>query len=400
MRLPEQDLINEVLPDYKTDAVVRLNKCLYGLVQSPREFFLHFSGVLTKIGFDQSKYDPCLWLKVKNGTLVAAIAIFVDDCSIAASASEVSAIKRDLQLNFEMTDGGPISWFLGVRINYDPERGHMALDQGAAIARLLEHYYMQHCTTVSTPIETRLVGDPTEMTQEESIYMQNKNYRALVGSMLYLLFTRPDIAYAVNQLARHLNNPRRVHWLAALRVLKYLKGTSEYSLNYQRQEEPTLVAYSDADWAGDINTRRSTTGFVFTLCGAAVAWRTKLQTSVALSTCEAELMALSDTTREAVFLRQLASELQLPHAHEPTTINEDNQAALQVVKDHRFSERTKHVAIRHFFVREKVAEGTIKVEYCSTDQMIADIFTKPLQRILFDRLRAKLGLRPNTKSDP
>lgn len=400
MRLPEQNLIDEALPDFMSDAVVRLNKCLYGLVQSPREFFKHFSAVLKKIGFTQSTMDPCLWLKHHLGKLIAAIAIFVDDAAIAAAEGEVANIKLALQQNFDMTDGGPISWFLGVRLNYDVAAGSMSLDQGAAISRLLSQFNMSDCSPVSTPIETRLTRDPTVMGQEERIFMQNKDYRGLVGSTLYLLFTRPDMTYAVNQLTRHVNDPRRAHWLAAMRVLKYLRGTINLALHYQREEEPAagIIGYSDADWGGDTETRRSTTGFVFLLCGGAVSWKTKLQTSVALSTCEAELMALSDAAREAIWLRQLAIELQLPSSSEPVLINEDNQAALQLVRDQRFSERTKHVALRHFFAREQVAEGTIAVDYCSTERMVADIFTKPALRVLFERLCALLGLRQPANS--
>lgn len=182
-----------------------------------------------------------------------------------------------------------------------------------------------------------------------------------------------------------------------MRVLKYLKSSNNLALHFNRQGKPDdsvqLQAYSDADWAGDVESRRSTTGFVFTLCGSAVTWRSKLQTSVALSTCEAEVVALSETAREAIWLHQLGQELGfLPNT--PVVIHEDNQAALQLVADQRFSERTKHVAIRHFFVREQVARGTLSVTYCPTSEMIADIFTKPLARILFERLRLMLGLKP------
>lgn len=395
LRLPEQDLINDILPEFKADAVVRLNKCLYGLVQSPREFYLHFTNVLSKIGFTQSSLDPCLWLKHQNSKLVSAIAIFVDDCAIAASASEVTDIKQALQQNFEMTDGGPISWFLGVQLDHNLDKGTLTLNQGAAIKRLLTMYNMDSCSSVSTPIESRLLREAEAPSHEDVTFMQGKKYRALVGSLLYLNFTRPDIAFAVNQLARHVNDPRRSHWTAAVRVLRYLSGTVSMALRYQREEEPTgatITAYSDADWAGDTETRRSTTGFVFMLCGGAISWRTKLQSSVSLSTCEAELMALSETTKEAIWLRALMTEFDTQTGQLPVTINEDNQAALQLVADQRFSERTKHVAIRHFFVREQAACGTIKVKYCSTEHMLADMFTKPLGRVIFERLRAAIGL--------
>jgi hypothetical protein len=368
---------------------------LYGLVQSPREFYLHFTKVITKMGFTQSGLDPCLWLKVEHGRLVAAIAIYVDDCAIAAISREIPGIKAALQRSFSMTDGGPISWFLGVQLRRDTSAGTLTLDQSAAINRLLSRYSMGDCAPVSIPMDTRLARVSEAIPQEERVFMQNKNYRALVGSLLYLLFTRPDIAYSVNQLTRHLHDPRRCHWVAAIRVLKYLRGTIDLVLCFRREEESSLasiVGWTDADWGMDTETRRSTTGFVFMICGAAISWKTKLQSVVALSTCEAELISLSEASREAIWLKRLGIELMLPSASTPIVINEDNQAALQIVRDHRFSERTKHVALHHFFVRGEVANENLAVQYCSTDKMIADIMTKPLLRVAFQRLRTLLGL--------
>jgi len=244
-------------------------------------------------------------------------------------------------------------------------------------------------------MDARLIIDTSPLEQEERTFMLGKPYRALVGSLLYLLFTRPDITFSVNQLTRHLDNPRRSHWTAALRLLKYLRGTATLTLHYQRQEESSfsLVGYSDSDWGGCTTTRKSTTGYAFLLCGAAISWKTKLQPSVALSTCEAELMALSEAGREAIWLRCMSDELAQRFASDPVPINEDNQAARLLVQDRRFSERTKHVALRHFFVREEVGNGTIIVPYCPTHLMIADILTKALQRVIFERLRSMLGLR-------
>jgi hypothetical protein len=395
MRLPEQALVDENLPEYRSSPLVRLNKTLYGLVQSPREFYKYLSKILAGLGLTQSAQDPCLWLCVREGRLVCAVAFYVDDICIVCVEEEINGYKSALQSNFDMTDGGEISWFLGVQVRRDITAGTFALDQSAAILRLLSHNSMADCAPIATPMDARLLIQTAPMDEEERAFMSCKPYRALVGSLLYLLFTRPDLAYAVNQLTRHLNDPRRCHWTAALRVLKYLRGTVDLVLCFQREEENhlfTLIGYSDADWAGDVASRRSTTGYVFLLCGAAISWKTKLQTSVALSTCEAELMALSDAGREAIWLKRMSGELVQQFSSEPITINEDNQAARLLVQDQRFSERTKHVALRHFFVREEVAKGTITVPYCPTNLMIADILTKALQRVAFERLRRMLGL--------
>jgi hypothetical protein len=284
---------------------------------------------------------------------------------------------------------------LGVRLVQDVSGGVFSLDQGSSIRRLLEQYAMADCRSVATPADANLQPITTDSSPEDRLFMQDKDYRAVVGSVLYFLFTRPDIAFAVNQLTRHLNDPRRVHWTAAMRVLKYLRGTATLGLTYRREEEKgkaTITGYADADWAGDTVTRRSTSGFVFMLCSAAISWRTKLQASVALSTCEAELMALAASVQEAIWLRRLTTDLHLESARDPMTLFEDNQGAIELIKNFRFSERTKHVALRYFFIREKIANGEYVVEYCDTTKMLADIFTKALNKTAFERIRTKLGL--------
>lgn len=389
MQLPEQDLINKHVPDYASSKVVLLKKALYGLVNSPRLWFKSLSSSLEDLGFSQTHSDPCLWIKVRDGRVASFIAFFVDDCACAAPPEEIDALKSSLQQRYRMTDGGPISWFLGVRLRHDISGGKIALDQGTTVTKLLGDYNMLSCKIVSTPS----TGTLPPSTKEPHESMQDKPYRALVGSLLYLLFTRPDIAYAVNQLTRHLNNPSLDHWLAAKWVLRYLRGTTNFGLEYSRSDSPALVGFSDADFAADITTRRSTSGFVFTMNGTAVSWKTKLQPSVSLSTCEAELIALAYCLQEGIWLRRLVHELLLLDQGEPIVLHEDNQGTIALVQNHRFSERSKHVDIRYFFIREHLSSGSFTVEYCPTQHMTADIFTKALPRVAFQHLRAKLGLK-------
>jgi hypothetical protein len=398
MRLPEQGLVSLHLPSFASKTpIVRLRKTLYGLVQSSAKFFKHFSNILKKMSFVQSKHDPCLWIKIEDGTIKAFIGIWVDDCAIAAPPEDIGAIKGHLKTFFDMTDGGPISWFLSIKIKNDMQRGTVTLDQQPTIIRLLQSFDMNNCKAVCTPIEARLVKPTNEPSADDLAFMKGKNYRSLVGSLMYLLFTRPDISFAVNQLTRHLNDPRPDHWRAAIRLLRYLKGTQTLALTYRRPDKDkgqsaVITGFSDADWGGDTETRRSTSGIIFIVCGAAFSWRTKLQTSTALSTCEAELNALTEAAKEAIWVRYLVAEMQATTNDDPVQIFEDNQAAILITENHRFSEKTKHVAIKYFFVREQVANGAIKVTYCPTNEMIADIFTKPLTRIAFETLRLLLGL--------
>jgi hypothetical protein len=398
MKLPEYDLLRKLLPDLPIEGpYVQILKSLYGLRQSPRNFHHHLTDTLRSIGFTQSDADPCLWLKVVENTLVAAIAIFVDDLAIAADACDIADIKDALRRVYKMTDGGPINFFLGVRMHQDLGLGTLSMVQDGAVARLLKAYGMNNAKSVSTPADSTpfYVEDTNTATQEEIDYMADKDLRALVGSLLYLLVTRPDISFSVNRLTRVVNKPRKVHWEAAMRVLRYLAGTANYGITYHREEEnssATLAGYSDADWAGDRTTRRSTTGFVFMLVGGAISYKCKLQRVVALSSCEAELMALAATVQECAWLRRLLIELCLLDPDSPTELFEDNQGAIALVKDRKFSENTKHMDIRNFYVRDEIENKQIKVTYCDTANMLADIFTKPLGRVIFLRLRPRLGV--------
>ena len=178
---------------------------------------------------------------------------------------------------------------------------------------------------------------------------------------------------------------------AAKRILRYQKQTKDLNLTYVRNSPEAIVGYSDADWAGDVQDRRSTSGNVFLLGGGAITWSSRKQSSVALSTVEAEYMALSVATQEAIWLRHLQEELGVTNTG-PTLIYEDNQGAISMAKNPVFHKRTKHVQIRYHFVREAVVQGTITLEYCRTDEMLADSFTKALARDQFEKLRAGIGL--------
>ena len=217
-------------------------------------------------------------------------------------------------------------------------------------------------------------------------------YQSAVGSLLYLSTrSRPDIAFAVGNAARYCAQPTQLHWSAVKRILRYLKGTTHLGLMY-RPDNSTLVGYSDADWAGDTNDRKSTSGYVFMMSGSAISWRSKKQSSVALSTAEAEYIALSSATQEAMWLRQLLSSLKDFPLSEPTIIYEDNQSTICMAKNNQSHGRSKPVDIKFHFVREQVEQQTIKVTYCKSEEMNADIFTKGILNNQFKRLRTKLGM--------
>jgi hypothetical protein len=220
--------------------------------------------------------------------------------------------------------------------------------------------------------------------------------REITGAFMFATtWTRPDLSFGTQQLAMHMAKPRLVHYKVAKRMLRYLRSTLNLGLVYRREEESVanlkLIGYSDADFAGE-EDRKSTTGYCYMIGSSLITWRVVKQTCTALSTAESELVALTRTVQEGLWLMRLCRALGMKE--EPITIYEDNQAAIILAKDNKFSERTKHMDVRYFFVRHKVQDGTVKVHYISTKDQLADFFTKPLGKILFQSLRARLGIGP------
>ena len=216
-------------------------------------------------------------------------------------------------------------------------------------------------------------------------------YQQAIGCLTYITTaTRPDIAAAVGALSQYMSKPSKDHWKGVKRILRYLKGTLKYGLQFSAQEEkPELFGYTGADWAGDVDTRRSTSGYVFQIGSGTVSWSSRKQQTVAKSSTEAEYVALSSATWEAVWLRRLMKDLGR-QMDAPTTIYEDNQGAIELAKNAKFHNRTKHIDICHHFVRERVVSNEIRVIYCPTEDMIADIMTKGLAKLTYVNAVIKL----------
>jgi len=238
---------------------------------------------------------------------------------------------------------------------------------------------------VPLPTHTKLIKEGTLVDTKEMPYMK------LVGSLIYLaVCTRPDIAQAVGALAKYMSVPTEEHWRAAQGVVQYLAGTATLGITYTKGGGP-LMGYCDADYAGDIDSRRSTTGYVFTLSGGAISWSSRLQPTVAVSTAEAEYMAAAYAVKEALWLRVLAGDLDLQDGGS-MIIRCDNKAALTLLTEPIVSARSKHIDILHHFARERAARGEVVFEYCPSEEQVADILTKPLTADKFKAGRKMLGL--------
>ena len=215
-----------------------------------------------------------------------------------------------------------------------------------------------------------------------------------MGSLLYLsTWTRPDISYAVNNVAKFCSKPTQQHWIAVKRIMRYLKGTINAGLRYNKgTADPECTGFSDSDWAGDLDDRKSTSGYIFNIGGAAVSWRSKKQTCVALSTAEAEYMALASAAQEVVWLQQLLAEIDDSKV-KPIIVHEDNQAAIHIAKNPQYHGRTKHIGIKYHYIREQVDKGTVILKHCASGDMVADILTKGLCRDKYTQLRSMSGVQ-------
>jgi Reverse transcriptase (RNA-dependent DNA polymerase) len=365
--------------------VCKLNRSLYGLKQAPRAWYSRFASYLVSLGFVEAKSDTSLFI-LRRGVDTVYLLLYVDD--IILTASSPGLLQRtiaSLQCEFAMKDLGPLHHFLGVAVERRPQG--LFLHQHQYTVDILERAGMSDCKPCSTPVDTQaklsdddgaLVSDGTE-------------YRSLVGALQYLVFTRPDIAYAVQQVCLHMHAPRQPHLTAVKRILRYLRGTLDHGLLLRPSTASELVVYTDADWAGCPDTRRSTSGYAVFLGNNLVSWSSKRQPVVSRSSAEAEYRAVANGVAEAAWLRQLLQELHTPLAR-ATLVYCDNVSAVYLSTNPVQHQRTKHVEIDLHFVRERVAIGDVRVLRVPTASQFADIFTKGLPSTVFSEFRSSLNI--------
>ena len=279
-----------------------------------------------------------------------------------------------------MDNRGDLEWFLGMRI-LKTEKG-ITLDQEKYTQNILEHFNMQDCKPIKTPAENNL---KLEVAQENSARVDSHEFRSLLGSLLYLAKqTRPDIMWITNVLSRFMNDPTVEHFNASKHVLRYLQHDKSLRLFFPSTSNSTLVGETDADWSGDVNDRRSTTGYYFKLGDSegSVSWQVKKQPTVSFSSCEAEYQGLAAAVQESIFLRGLLRELGYEQ-FEPTTIGKDNQSCIKLATNPVLHKRSKHIDTKYQFIREGVNNNSIKLIYTPTDEMAADLLTKssPQQKV-------------------
>ena len=297
----------------------------------------------------------------------------------------IKEFKQAMMTEYEMTDLGLMRYFLGMQVKQ--KAGHIFIYQEKYADDLLKKFRMTDCKPTSTPMGTneKLSKEDGKEKVDETIY------RSLVGSLIYLTNTRPDIQHAVSIVSRFMSKPSKSHFTAAKRILRYVKGTKNFGIIYKAESDCDLIGYTDSDWAGSIDDRKSTTGYIFLLGSKIISWATKKQKTVALSSAEAEYMAATSATCEAVWLRRIMENLH-QRVDRPTKIYCDNMSTIAMTKNPVFHSRTKHIEIRHHFIRELVEQGEIELDFCRTKDQLADIFTKPITTEKFIKIRNMLGV--------
>ena len=295
-----------------------------------------------------------------------------------------------------MKDMGEASYVLSVKIIRDRAKRLLGLSQETYIKKMLERYHMQDSKPMDTPVKKSLSlsFDMCPKTPEEKEKMSRVPYASAVRSLMYaMMCTHPDICYVVGLVSRFQSNPGQKHLMAVKRILRYLKGTSDYMLCYQGKKDLRLIGYSDADWGGDVDQCKSTSGYAFLLNDSAILWSSKKQSCVALSTLEAEYVACSAATQDAVWLRRFLQHLEIvKSALEPVTIFCDKTAALAVAKHPKYHGKTKHIKKRYHYIRDAITDKDVVLKYISTNNMVADPLTKPIVRDVFIRHVKFLGL--------
>ena len=391
-------LSNEVymqLPEgYKAiqneEIVCRLRKGLYGLKQAAKLWYDKLNRILKELGFVKSKADSCLYIKkTKRGVIY--LVVHVDDfCMAASDIHLINETAECLQNKFNLVDLGCLQRYLGIEVRKNTD-GFFCLKQEQYIDTILERFGLKDAKPSQIPLDTGYLKARNSSPPME----KSERYQQLIGALLYVAVnTRPDIAASVTILSQYNKQPLSADWNEAKRVCRYLLGSKDHELVLGQKDETDmqkLIGYADADWAENRSDRKSNSGYLFKFMGAPISWSCRKQSCVAISTTEAEYIALSEACQEAVWLIRLLSDFS-PGSRILTAIYEDNQSCLKLLDSNKFSNRTKHIDTKYHFAKALKIEGKMNFVYCPTEHMIADMLTKPLGKIRLRTLAQKCGV--------
>lgn len=374
----------------RSGSVLKLKKSLYGLKQSGNKWNKCINELLSNMKFERLKSEPCIYKRGEKRAMVI-LALYVDDILIFASTqTQVNVVKDELKRELEIDDIGPCQKVIGMDV--ECSNGEIKISQVNLIKSILLDVKLEECKGRRAPLNSGERLKRCESTSDQCGQINGTEYRSLLGKLNYLASTtRPDLSFSVSYLSQFCQCPHREHMQAARSVARYLATTANRGIRYIKRGGP-FVAYADADWAQCVNDRKSYSGYVVLHSGGPVAWEAKKQPTIALSSTEAEYMAMTNAAKEIKFLRNILEELELQAIYngEEITLNIDNQGAIKLASHNGYSPRTKHIDVRHHFIREAVENKILKLEYVASEENLADIFTKPLGPVIHKRIGDKI----------
>jgi hypothetical protein len=353
----------------KKEMVYRLKKSLYGLKQAPRAWYSKIKSYFCNEGFVKCAHEHTLFVKQEAGDQIIIVSLYVDDLIFTGNDQKLfDNFKISMEKNFAMTDLGRMRYFLGIEVKQTKEG--IFMHQQKYACEILNRFNMENCNNVCNPI----VSGNKLKKDETGIACDSTNYKQMVGCLMYLLATRPDLAFLVCLVARFMERPTKIHVAAVKRILRYLKGTTSYGLWYEKGKDDDLAGWSDSDYAGDLDDRKSTSGYVFMIGSKVVSWSSKKQPIFTLSTIEAEFIASANSACQGIWLSRILAQIS-KDKKSCITIYCDNSSSIKLSKNPVMHGRSKHIDVRFHFLRDLTKDGKIQLVHCPSFEQIADIMT-------------------------
>uniref|UniRef100_A0A2N9FFW3 Integrase catalytic domain-containing protein n=1 Tax=Fagus sylvatica TaxID=28930 RepID=A0A2N9FFW3_FAGSY len=379
----------------KEHKVCRLKKSLYGLKQAPRQWYKKFDSFMVGQGYTRTDADHCVYVRqFPNGKFIILL-LYVDDMLIVGQDANMVGSLKELFKSFDMKDLGPARQIMGMQILRDRKAKKLWLSQEKYVERVLERFNMKHAKLVSTPLggHFKLSKKSCPLSNKEKENMESIPYSSAVGSLMYaMVCTRPDIAHAVGVVSRFMVNLGKEHWEAVKWIFRYLRGSSKSCLSFG-SSKPVLEGYTDADMAGDLDGKKSTSGFLFTFARGAVSWQSKLQKCVALSTTEAEYIAATEAGKEMLWMKRFLQDLGLKQ--DEYVVHCDSQSALDLSKNSTYHSRMKHIDVRYHWLRLIVDQQLMQLRKIHTDKNLADMLTKVVPKEKLELCVGSAGMNSN-----
>jgi histone deacetylase 1/2 len=368
--------------------VCRLDKSLYELKQALRAWFAKLSSKLQELGFLASKADTSLFIFNKSGIIIFVL-VYVDDIIVTSSSNKaIASLLQDLSSSFALKDLGDLHFFLGIEVKKFSQG--IGLTQEKYALDLINRVGLKNCKSLPTPLST---SENLSLIEGELLGPQDgTRYRSIVGALQYLTLTRPDIAFSVNKVCQFLHAPTTVHWSAVKIILRYISGTVSLGLTFRRSSSTLVSAFSDADWAGCVDDRRSTGAFAVFFGPNLISWSARKQATASRSSTEAEYKSLANATAEVIRIESLLKELGIQR-RQTSCLWCDNMGATYLSANPIFHARMKHIEIDFHFVRERVARKQLEIRFISTKDQVADGFTKALPARQFEEFKNNLNLK-------